>query len=185
MALMFLGIGTLAQGFLPELPYPGGYTFLRYEIRVTDGPALQWILEIIPKDDSYEARVTFVRKIPASEEFSLFGVYTGAETVDIEGLPLTSLFSVWDKELEPGKSYLLRGRARLIAEKEAEILGIPVIAGIYIHPDYPDLRAVVYLPRLKQRALLFFPPYLRVEKKADGEWTVVEEIELVEFEHGE
>ncbi len=183
IVLISLGSGVLAQGLLPELPYPGGYTFLRYEIRAPGKAALQWTLEVIPEDDSYEVKMAFVRKIPASERFSLFGVYMGVDMMGAEDLPLASLFSVWDKEIEPGKSYFLRKRARLVTEGEAEILGIPVITGIYLHPDHPDLRAVVYIPRLSHRALVLFPPYFRVEKKEGDGWGVVEEIELVEFAH--
>jgi len=183
VVLISLGSGALAQGLLPDLPYPGGYTFLRYEIRAPGKATLQWILEVIPKDDSYEVKMAFTREIPASERFSLFNVYMGVETMGTEGFPLASLFSVWDKEIEPGKSYFLRRRARLVTEGEAEVLGIPVVTGIYLHPDYPDLQAVVYIPRLSHRALVLFPPYFRMEKKEGDGWSVVEEIELVEFAH--
>jgi hypothetical protein len=186
LALMgAFGLGVYAQGFLPELPYPGGYTFLRYEVRVPDKPPYSWVLEVLPKGDAYEVLVTFVREVSASEEFSLFGVFMGAGLLE-EGmgmLPLAPLFSLWDKKIEVGRSYLLRERARLITEREDEVLGIPVVAGTYVHPSYPDQRAIVYIPRLPHRALLFFPPYLRVEEKDEGEYRLVEEIELVEFKH--
>jgi len=52
-----------------------------------------------------------------------------------------------------------------------------------VHPLFPRQRAVIYLPRLSHRALLLFPPYLRVEEKTDGEYRLIEEMELVKFVH--
>ena len=181
-----LGIGVWAQGLLPDLPYPGGHTLLRYEIRAPDEPPSDWILEVVPKGETYEVRMTFVRTVPRAEGFSLLGAVMGTGVLEGNGglIPLAPIFSLWDKEIEPGKSYLLRGRARLVTEREDEILGIPVVVGIYIHPSYPDQRALVYIPYRSHRALLFFPPYLRIEEKVDGEYRTLEEIELVEFEHG-
>ncbi|NOX44702.1 MAG: hypothetical protein GXO72_03045 [Caldiserica bacterium] len=180
-----LGIGAWAQGLLPELPYPGGHTLLRYEIRAPDKPPSDWILEVIPKGEAYEIRMTFVRAVPGAEGFSLLGAVMGIGLMegDTGLLPLAPLFSLWDKAIEAGKSYLLRGRARLTTEREDEILGIPVVVGIYVHPSFPDQRALVYIPRLSHRALLFFPPYLRIEERADGGYRTLEEIELVEFKH--
>lgn len=184
-ALFVLGLGICAQGILPELPYPGGYTFLRYEIRTPDAPPVGWILEVTPRDGRYEVRMTVVWEVPASEEFPLFEALMGAGMMGDggEGLPLVPLFSLWDKEIEVGKSYLLRERARLITERGDVFLGIPVIVGTYLHPGYPDLRATVYIPELPRRALFPLPPYLRVEEKEDGDYRLVEEIELVEFRH--
>ena len=185
-AAAFIAAGTWAQGLLPELPYPGGYTFLRYEVREPGEPALGWILEVVPKEEgAYEVRMTIVSEVSDTEGFSLLGSFMGAGMWEGEAdvLPLTPIFSLWDKEVEVGKNYLLRERARFITEREDEILGIPVVVGTYIHPAFPQQRAVVYLPRLSHRALLFFPPYIRVEEKADGEYQLMQEIELVEFVH--
>ena len=184
-AAAFIAVGIWAQGFFPELPYPGGYTFLRYEVRGPDGPASSWILEVVPKGESYEVRMTMVNEISDTEGFSLLRTFMGAGTLEggADVIPLAPIFSLWDKEIEAGKSYLLRERARLITEREDEILGIPVVVGTYVHPLFPRQRAVIYLPRLSHRALLLFPPYIRVEEKADGEYRLVQEIELVEFVH--
>ena len=180
-ALALLGLWALAQGLPTQLPYSGGYTFLHYEFRVPGERPFQWILEVIPKNDSYHVKTSFIREIPASEGFSLVGVYAGV--LDVDAIPLMPVFYMWDKEIEPGKSYFLRKGARLITEKETEILGIPVVTGIYLHPDHSDLRTVVYIPRLSHRPLLIFPPYLRLEKKEGNGWSLVIEVELVEFEH--
>jgi len=185
-AAAFIAASTWAQGFLPELPYPGGYTFLRYEVREPGEPALGWILEVVPKEEgAYEVRMTMVSEVSDTEGFSLLRTFMGAGTLEggADVIPLAPIFSLWDKEIEAGKSYLLRERARFITEREDEILGIPVVVGTYVHPLFPRQRAVIYLPRLSHRALLLFPPYIRVEEKADGEYRLVQEIELVEFVH--
>lgn len=187
IAVMTFGLFVCAQSFLSELPYPGGYTFLRYEVRVPDKPPFSWILEVLPEEDTYEVRMTFVREVPASEGFSLFGIFMGAGLPEqgTDMVPLASIFSLWDKELAVGKNYLLRERARFITEREGEILGIPVVVGTYVHPSFPDQRAIVYIPFLSHRAFLFFPPYFRVEEKTNGEYQLLQEIELVEFRHEE
>lgn len=186
VAFVALGLGIWAQGFLPELPYPGGYTFLRYEIRALDEPPLRWAIEVVPREGSYEVRITIITEVPSSEDFSLLGAFMGTGTFagEADVPPLAPIFSLWDKEVEAGKSYLLPERARFVTEREDNILGIPVVVGTYVHPARPRQRAIVYLPLLSHRALLLFPPYFRVEEEADGGYRLVQEMELVEFRHG-
>lgn len=180
MSILGLGLGLLAQGLSPALPYPGGYTFLRYEVRDAQGNVSTWIMEVLPQDGGYQVRISFVRTIPAQKEFSLLGAFMEGG----QGMPsLAPLFSLWDKKLQAGKTYLLQGHARLVTEREDEFLGIPVVVGTYTSPIYPHQRAIVYLPHLSHRAFLLFPPYLRVEGKVGGKYRLVQEIKLVEFKH--
>jgi len=77
---------------------------------------------------------------------------------------------------------VLEGGARLITGNATQIAGVDVIMGTYIHPNYPDQRAVIALPDVETRKLLPFPPLLRVEQvSGNNQWKPLDGVELVKF----
>lgn len=154
---------------------------MRYEIRAEAERPSTWTIEVIPQGEHYEVHFTVSQSVPA-QGFSLQGGVMEAmlpEAVEV----LFSVLSFWGREIELGKTYILRERARLVTEKQIMFLGIPVVAARLLHPRHPDLRVTVYVPRLSHQPLLPLPPYLRVEEERDGIYHTVREIELVEFVH--
>jgi len=187
MALVLGGL-VLAQLFgMGE--YPGGHLKTVYRITSEESPnPAQFTLEITPQPDGNYKVVSITEAIEAREdiELGLFSLFFLGYSLRPESdkLDLTPLTALGEREIEPHKTYVLEGGARLITGDETQIAGVAVVMGTYIHPDYPDQRAVIALPDVETRKLLPFPPLLRVEQVAgSGQWEPLDAVELIEFVH--
>lgn len=187
LALLLGGALALAQLFgMGE--YPGGHLRTVYEIFSEESPRpATFSLEITPLSDG-NYRITSITEAIEPQDnvelglFSLFflGYSFSPESKKLDLAPLTAL---GEREVEPDKSYVLEGGARLATGEETQIAGIDVIIGTYIHPDYPDQRAIIALSDVPTRKLLSFPPLLQVEQEESGKYKVVDKVELIEFLH--
>ncbi len=181
IVLVAVGLSSLGQGLFPGLPYPGGYTLLRYEIRSGAEPPSTWTIEVVPRDGRYEVGFSVSRSVP-SQGFSLLGGWMQvAFPKAMEAV--FPIFSLWGREIEPGKTYILRDRARLVTEDQRTFLGIPVVVARLLHPRFPDLKVTVYVPEPSHQPFLPFPPYVLVEERSGEGYSALLEIKLVEFVH--
>lgn len=184
-ALALGGALALAQLFgMGE--YPGGHLRSVYQIttEVSPNPAY-FTLEIIPQPDGNYKIVSMTEAIEPRDriELGLFSLFLLGYGLRPESgkLDLTPLHGLDEREVEPGKTYILEGDARLFTQERTKIAGVDVIMGIYIHPEYPDQRALIAFPDLETRKLLPFPPLLQVERQEGGQFQPVDKVELVEF----
>lgn len=186
LALLLGGALALAQLFGMG-KYPGGHlkTVYRITSEASPNPAY-FTLEITPQPDGNYKVVSITEAVESQDqiELGLFSLFFLGYSLRPESdkIDLTPLQALNEREVEPHKTYVLEGGARLITQDEAQIAGVRVIMGTYIHPEYPDQRAVVALPDVETRKLLPLPPLLRVEQVAGGgQWEPLDTIELVEF----
>ncbi len=187
LALAIGGAIALAQLFgMGE--YPGGHLRTVYEIFSEESPnPATFSVEITPLAGG-NYRITSTTEAIQSQDnvelglFSLFflGYSFSPQSKKLDLAPLTAL---GEREIEPNKEYVLADHARLFTQDKAQIAGVDVIIGTYIHPDYPDQRAIIGLSDVPTRKLLSFPPLLQVERKEGGGYQVVDKVELIEFLH--
>jgi hypothetical protein len=168
--------------------YPGGHLRTVYRISTEEGPnPATFSLEITPLPDGNYKIISTTEAVEPKDriELGLFSLFFLGYSLRPEGgnLDLTPLMALGEREVEPNKSYVLEGGARLITQERAQIAGIAVVIGIYTHPNYPDQRALIALPDVATRRLLPFPPLLQVEKQEGGQFKVRDKVELVEFLH--
>ncbi len=185
VALLLGGALALAQLFgMGE--YPGGHlrTVYRITTEVSPNPAY-FTLEITPQPDGNYKIVSMTEAVEPREqiELGLFSLFFLGYSLRPESgkLDLSPLHALDEREVEPGKTYVLEGGARLFTQERTEIAGVEVVMGTYVHPDYPDQRALIAFPDLETRKLLPFPPLLQVERKEGGQFQPVDVVELVEF----
>ncbi|HIC96398.1 TPA: hypothetical protein EYP12_07230 [Candidatus Bipolaricaulota bacterium] len=187
LILALAGAIALAQLFgMGE--YPGGHLKTVYEIFSEESPnPATFSLEIVPLPDGNFKITSITEAIEPKErvELGLFSLFFLGYSLrpEEEQLDLTPLLALGEREVEPNKSYVLEGGARLITQDRAEIAGIEVVMGTYIHPDYPDQRAIIALPDGATRRLLPFPPLLQVERREGGQFKITAKVELIEFLH--
>jgi len=189
LGLIVLIGGALALAQLFGMgEYPGGHLRAVYQIATEESPnPATFSLEIEPLADGNYRILSTTEAIESQDDielglFSLFflGYHLRPESDKIDLTPLTAL---GEREIEPHKTYVLEGGARLATEAQEQIAGIDVIMGAYTHPDYPDQRALIALPDVPTRELLPFPPLLQTERQEGGEWVVTDKVELLEFLH--
>lgn len=187
LVLLIGGALALAQLFgMGE--YPGGHLKTVYEISTEESPnPATFSLEITPLPDG-NYRITSITEAVESRdriEFGLFSLFFLGYSLrpHSDKLDLTPLTALGEREIEPHKTYVLEGGARLTTQGQAQIAGIDVIIGTYTHPDYPDQRALIALSDVPTRKLLPFPPLLQVEQQEGGGYKVVDKVELIEFLH--
>ncbi|MFQ6116931.1 MAG: hypothetical protein ACE5LQ_01550 [Candidatus Bipolaricaulia bacterium] len=187
LALAIGGAVALAQLFGMGA-YPGGHLRAVYQMFTEESPnPATFSLEITPQPDG-NFRITSTTEAVESQEdielglFSLFflGYSLRPESDKLDLTPLTAL---GEREIEPNKTYVLEGGARLATGDRSQIAGIDVIMGTYTHPDYPDQRALVALPDVPTRKLLPFPPLLQVEQQEGTGYKVLDKVVLTEFLH--
>ncbi len=164
-------------------PYPGGQLKTVYRLTGEDDASPgSYTLEIIPEGDKFRVR-TVLESLEKQEDIDVgvFGFGFGFRPED--RIDLTPLSALDEREIEPNKSYVLPGGARLQTQDKTKIAGVEVVMGIYTHPDFPDQRAIIAISDRENRKLLVFPPLLQVEKQEKGQFKLVAKIELVEFSH--
>ncbi|MCR4404040.1 MAG: hypothetical protein NUW06_01870 [Candidatus Acetothermia bacterium] len=185
-----LAVGTgivLAQLFgMGE--YPGGHLKTVYQILSEESPnPARFSLEIEPlADGNYKITSTTEAIEPQDQvELGLFSLFFLGFSLrpESEQLDLTPLLALGEREIEPNKSYVLEGGARLVTQERTEIAGVEVVMGIYTHPSYADQRALIALPNVATRKILPFPPLLQVEKQEGGQYKTTAKVELTEFLH--
>lgn len=187
LALAIGGTLALAQLFgMGE--YPGGHLKTVYEISTEESPnPATFSLEIAPQPDGNYKITSTTEAIESQDkiELGLFSLFFLGYSLSpqSEKLDLTPLTALGEREVEPHKTYVLEGGARLITGDRAQIAGLDVIMGTYTHPDYPDQRAQIALADVPTRKLLPFPPLLEVERQEGGEYKTVDKVTLVEFLH--
>lgn len=187
LALVAGGAIVLAQLFgMGE--YPGGHLRTVYQIFSEESPnPATFSLEIEPlPDGNYKITSTTEAIEPLDQvELGLFSLFFLGFSLrpEAEQLDLTPLMALGEREIEPNKSYLLEGGARLVTQERAQIAGLEVIMGIYTHPSYADQRALIALPNVATRKILPFPPLLQVERQEGGEYKTTAKVELTEFLH--
>ncbi len=187
LALLIGGAIVLAQLFgMGE--YPGGHLKTVYQMFSEESPnPATFSLEIKPlPDGNYKVTSTTEAIEPKDQvELGLFSLFFLGFSLrpEEERLDLTPLMALGEREVEPNKSYVLEGGARLVTQERSQIAGIEVIVGIYTHPNYPDQRALIALPDVATRKILPFPPLLQVEQREDGQYKVTAKVELIEFLH--
>lgn len=187
LALLIGGAIVLAQLFgIGE--YPGGHLKTVYQILSEESPnPATFSLEITPRPDGNYKITSITEAIEPKDrvELGLFSLFFLGFSLRPEGenLDLTPLMALGEREVEPNKSYVLEGGARLITQDRSQIAGIAVVIGVYTHPSYPDQRALIALPDVATRRLLPFPPLLQVERKEGDQFKVIAKVELLEFLH--
>lgn len=169
--------------------YPGGHLRTVYQIFSEESPnPATFSLEIEPlPDGNYKITSTTEAIEPLEQvELGLFSLFFLGFSLRPESaqLDLTPLMALGEREIEPNKSYLLEGGARLVTQERAQIAGLEVIMGVYTHPSYADQRALIALPNVATRKILPFPPLLQVERQEGGEYKTTAKVELTEFLHG-
>jgi len=164
-------------------PYPGGQLKTVYRLTGEDdaNPGT-YSLEIIPEGDKFRVR-TVIESLEKKDdiEVGFFGFGFGFRPGD--RIDLTPLSALDEREVEPNKSYVLPGGARLQTQDKTKIAGVEAVMGIYTHPDFPDQRAIIAISDRESRKLLVFPPLLQVEKQEKGQFKLLAKIELLEFSH--
>jgi len=164
-------------------PYPGGQLKTVYRLTGEDdaNPGT-YSLEIIPEGDKFRVR-TVIESLEKRDdiEVGFFGFGFGFRPGD--RIDLTPLSALDEREVEPNKSYVLPGGARLQTQDKTKIAGVEAVMGIYTHPDFPDQRAIIAISDRESRKLLVFPPLLQVEKQEKGQFKLLAKIELLEFSH--
>lgn len=175
--------------------YPGGRLSTVYEIEQSNhesGPT-SYIIEIAPDGDRYEVTKTIIDRGQTADDlkagFGLSGIMASIGvrvTPQADSIDLSPLSALDEREVEmaPDESYLLPDGARLTTAERAQIAGIDVVMGTYLHPDYPEQRVQIALTDQATNTLLYFPPLLVTEKRgADGSFETVYRLELIEFDH--
>jgi hypothetical protein len=168
--------------------YPGGHLKTVYQMFSEESPnPATFSLEIQPlPDGNYKVTSTTEATEPLDQvELGLFSLFFLGFSLrpESEQLDLTPLMALGEREVEPNKSYVLEGGARLTTQDKSQIAGIDVIMGIYTHPNYADQRALIALPNVATRKILPFPPLLQVEKQEGGQYKTTAKVELTEFLH--
>jgi hypothetical protein len=187
LALMIGGALALAQLFgMGE--YPGGHLRAVYQMFTEESPnPATFSLEITPLEDGNYRITSTTEAIEPQEnvELGLFSLFFLGYSFSPQSdkLNLTPLTALGEREIEPHKTYVLEGGARLATGDRSQIAGLDVIIGTYTHPDYPDQRALVALPDVPTRKLLPFPPLLQVEQQEGAGYKVLDKVVLTEFLH--
>jgi len=187
LGIVFIGIGTLVLAqFFGIKEFPGGHLKVVYSTKneLSEHPG-SFTVEIMPLgNDNYSIKTIFedVQK-KENIELGLFGLFfLGLHySPETEAIDLSPLVALEGREIEPNKSYVLQGGARLQTQDRSKIAGLDVIMALYTHPDYPDQRVNIAIADLAVRNLLPFPPLLQLEKKKDDTFQMTAEIKLVEF----
>jgi len=187
LALALGGALALAQLFgMGE--YPGGHLKTVYQISTEESPnPATFSLEITPQPDGNYKITSTTEAVESQDqiELGLFSLFFLGYSISPQSnkLDLTPLTALGEREIEPHKTYVLEGGARLVTQDQSKVAGIDVIMGTYTHPDYPDQRALVALPDVPTRKLLPFPPLLQTEQQDGGKYKVLDKVELTEFLH--
>jgi hypothetical protein len=181
IAVALMGGGLVWAQIFGLGEYPGGQLRTVYSITGEDDPSPgSYTLEITPEGDKFRVRTVF-ESLEAQEDIDVgvFGFGFGFRPE--ERIDLTPLSALDEREVEPGKSLVLPGGARLQTQEAAEIASVPVVMAVYTHPDFPDQRAIVAIPGVETRRLLVFPPLVQVEREEGDTFEVITKIELIEF----
>ena len=165
--------------------YPGGQVKAVYSTTQegVSNPG-SFTFEIVPEGEDF--RVTSTSESTQTlEDLSsgafgtfLFGLGFRRNPDQID---LSPLFALDEREVQPKKKLLLPGGANLETQAAAEMAGLPVVRGIYTHPDFPDQRVLLAFSDGATRKLLPFPPLLQLQKRQGAEFVTTTSIELVAF----
>lgn len=183
-----VGAGIVLAQLFGMGEYPGGHLKTVYQIFSEESPnPATFSLEIAPlPDGNYKITSTTEAIEPQDQvELGLFSLFFLGFSLrpESEQLDLTPLLALGEREIEPNKSYVLEGGARLVTQERSQLAGLEVVMGLYTHPSYADQRALIALPNVATRKILPFPPLLQVEQQEAGQYEITAKVELTEFLH--
>lgn len=183
VVVAFVGGGLALAQIFGLGPYPGGQLKTVYRLTGEDdaSPA-SYTLEIIPQGDKFLVR-TITESLEKQEDIEVGVFVFGFGFRPGDRIDLTPLSALDEREVEPNRSYVLPGGARLQTQDKKKIASVEAVLGIYTHPDFPDQRAIIAISDRESRKLLVFPPLLQVEKQEGGHFKLLGKIELLEFSH--
>lgn len=171
--------------------YPGGSLKTVFEIEEPEegSPVRIYSMIVEPEKDTY--RVTEKISSPGRDSEnvnSMFGASGGAGATgsqyeekgspNIDSSPLSALDDR-NVEVKPNQQYILPDGGRLVTQGMAEIAGISVVMGIFVHSNYPNQRLKLAFASNEIQDMLLFPPLL--ERIENGKIEI--RIQLVEFHH--
>lgn len=177
------GTAALAQWTAGLGGYPGGYLLMKYRISV-GGQEFTYTLELTPGDDgTYTIRTEVVGNAALEDVADPLLFFTWSPTIwfaESWWVPYYFMLGGFVGPPAPNKTYVIPGGPTFATEGYVTIAGVRAVKGILTSPATPGERVVL---AISPDPAVPYPVLIRHERGAGGNWTVSEEMVLVEYAH--